>query len=181
MNSPHFANADRWLQSHFFTFQINSMPLSLKSSLRLVLLVLVLKVFTTVSVAQGSNEQLQQHLLKLSQALNIGVRTHDTTALKNIVATEYQLTGPKFSQPVARDKWLVSCFLWSFDSSTISNISVSSWGEVAVFRSLQQFYNLVVGTNERRPRSEAWVTDLWIKRDERWQLVTRLSERLPQK
>jgi hypothetical protein len=154
------------------------MTLSLKLILRLVLSLLLLNVFATVSVAQA-NEQLKQDLLKLSHALNSGVRTHDTTALKNIVAPEYQLTGPKFSQPIPRDKWLVNCFLWSFDSATISNISLSSWGEVALFRSLQQFYNLVVGNNERRAKSEAWVTDLWIKRDERWQLVTRLSERLP--
>jgi len=162
------------LSNHFMT-------LGLKSILSLISLLLLLEVSANSCDGQASDEQLKQDLLKLAQALNIGVRTHDTAALKDIVANEYQLTGPKFSQPVHREQWLVNCLLWSFDSATVTHISLSSWGEVAVFRSLQDFYNLVVGNNEPSAKSEAWVTDLWIKRDERWQLVTRLSERLPKK
>ena len=145
--------------------------------LRLISLLLLLEISANSCDAQVSDEQLKQDLLKLAQALNIGVRTHDTTALKDIVASEYQLTGPKFSQPVRREQWLVNSLQWSFDSATITDISLSSWGDIAVFRSLQHFYNLKVGNNEPSATG-AWVTDLWIKRDERWQLVTRLSERL---
>jgi len=134
------------------------------------------------SDAQFSNSQVQQDLLKLEQALNVGVKNHDTTMLKDIIAKEYQLTGPRSTQPVPRDKWLVNCFQWSFDSATHTEIYVTSWEEVAVFRSLQYFYNLKVGNNEAVAKSPgSWVTDLWVKRDGRWQLLTRLSERLPKK
>jgi len=168
---------ERWLQCHLTTFQTNSMALIFKLILRLTSLLLLFEFYATSSHAQVSDESLKQDLLKLAQALNLRVKTHDTTALKDIVASEYQLTGPKFSQPVRREQWLVNSLQWSFDSATIIDISLSSWGDVAVFRSLQHFYNLKVGNNEPSATG-AWVTDLWIKRDERWQLVTRLSERL---
>jgi len=156
------------------------MTLVLKSILRLNSLLLLLEFFAPTCNAQASDEYLKQDLLKLTQALIVGVRTHDTTSLKDILASEYQVTGPKFSKPTFRDDFVRNCFEWSYDSATIAHISFSSWGEVAVFRSLQHFYNLVVG-DQPNPFVEAWVTDLWMKRDGRWQIVTRLSERLPKK
>ncbi len=139
-------------------------------------------LYVMTSDAQVSNSQVKQDLLKLEHALNVGVKNHDTAMLKDIIAKEYQLTGPRSTQPVPRDKWLVNCFQWSFDSATHTEISVTSWEEVAVFRSLQFFYNLKVGNNEVVAKSPgSWVTDLWIRRDGRWQLLTRLSERLPKK
>ena len=161
----------------------------LKSILRLICLLLLLQAYATSSDAQVSDEHLKQDLLKLEQALNVGINTHDTTALKNIIASEYQLTvseyqltGPRFLQAVRREQWLPNCLQWSFDSATITQISLSSWGEVAVFRSMQHFYNLVVGNSQPIAKSSgSWVTDLWMKRDNRWQLITRVSERLPAK
>ena len=153
-----------------------------KSILRMIQLMLLSMLYTMSSHAQVSNSQVKQDLLKLEQALNVGVKNHDTTMLKEIIAKEYQLTGPRSTQPVPHDKWLVNCFLWSFDSATHTEISVTNWEEVAVFRSLQYFYNLKVGNNEAVAKSPgSWVTDLWVRRDGRWQLLTRLSERLPKK
>ena len=154
----------------------------LKSIHSLILLLLLSLFYSTSCDAQNTNNQLIQDLLKLEQALNVGVKNHDTSALKNIIAREYQLTGPRAAQPVPHEKWLVNCFQWSFDSATHNNISVTNWEEIAVFRSLQHFYNLKVGNNAAVAKSPgSWITDLWIKRDGRWQLLTRLSERLPLK
>ncbi|HEY2350118.1 MAG TPA: nuclear transport factor 2 family protein [Mucilaginibacter sp.] len=157
------------------------MTLHLKSILRFTRLLLLLEFFVSSCIAQTSDDQLKQDLLKLAQELNIRVKAHDTTALKDIVASEYLLTGPKFPQAVRREQWLEKSLQWSFDSATITDISLSNWGEVAVLRSMQHFYNLVIGSNQPSSKSEAWVTDLWMKHDDRWQLVTRVSERLPQK
>ena len=153
-----------------------------KSIQRMLQLMILFTLYTNSSDAQVVNGPLTQELLKLEQALNDGVKNHDTTMLKDIIAKEYQLTGPNSTQPVPRDKWLVNCFQWSFDSATRTEIHVTSWEEVAVFRSLQYFYNLKVGKNEAVAKSPgSWVTDLWVRRDGRWQLLTRLSERLPKK
>lgn len=165
------------------------MTRALKSILRLTSLLLFLQFYATTSNAQVSDEQLKQDLLKLEQTLNVGIKTHDTTALKNIIGSEYQLTvseyqlsGPRFLQAIPREQWLLNCFQWSFDSATHTQISLSSWGELAVFRSMQHFYNLKVGSDPLIAKtSGAWVTDLWMKRDNRWQLITRVSERLPAK
>ena len=158
------------------------MKLLLNSSQRWSLSLITLLFFASSSDAQVATNPLTQELLKLEQALNAGIKNHDTAALKEIISREYQLTGPRAAQPVPRDKWLVNCFQWAFDSATHSEITVTNWEEVAVFRSLQHFYNLKVGNNEliiKTPGS--WITDLWVKRDGRWQLLTRLSEKLPKK
>ena len=159
------------------------MPLLLSKPVQRIIGLMLLLIPYAVSLkAQVSSSQVKQELLKLEQALNVGVKNHDTAMLNNMIAKEYQLTGPKSTQPVSRDKWLENCFLWSFDSATHTEISVTNWEEIAVFRSLQYFYNLKVGNNEAVAKSPgSWVTDLWIKRDGRWQLLTRLSERLPRK
>jgi hypothetical protein len=153
-----------------------------KSIQRMIQFMLLFMLYATSCDAQVVNNQVKQDLLKLEQALNVGIKNHDTTMLKDIIAKEYQLTGPKSTQPVPRDRWLVNCFQWSFDSATHTEIYVTSWEDVAVFRSLQYFYNLKVGNNEAVTKSPgSWVTDLWVRRDGRWQLLTRLSERLPKK
>lgn len=158
------------------------MKLLLNSYQNWTLALITLLFYTSSSTAQTVTNPLTQELLKLEQALNAGIKNHDTVALKEIISREYQLTGPRASQPVPRDKWLTNCFQWSFDSATHSEITVTNWEEVAVFRSLQHFYNFKVGNNERVEKSPgSWVTDLWVKRDGRWQLLTRLSERLPKK
>lgn len=165
-------------------YQTNQqMQLLLSNSIqRMIQLMILLMLHGIPSYAQDSNNQVKQDLLKLEQALNVGIKNHDTTMLKDIIAKEYQLSGPRSTQPVPHDKWLVNCFQWSFDSATHTKISVTNWEEVAVFRSLQYFYNLKVGNNEVVAKSPgSWVTDLWVRRDGRWQLLTRLSERLPKK
>jgi hypothetical protein len=159
------------------------MPLLLPKSIqRTIPFMLLFMLHAIASGAQVVGGQVKQDLLKLEQALNFGVKNHDTTMLKDIIAKEYQLTGPRSTQPVPHDKWLVNCFQWSFDSATHTEIQVTNWEEVAIFRSLQHFYNLKVGNNEAVAKSPgSWITDLWIKRDGRWQLLTRLSEKLPKK
>jgi hypothetical protein len=158
------------------------MKLVSKFSQRWYLALILPLFFASSSYAQVTPNALTQELLKLEQALNVGVKNHDTLALGKIIAREYQLTGPRAAQPVPRDQWLVNCFQWSFDSGTHSDITVTNWEEVAVFRSLQHFYNLKVGNNEAVAKTPgSWITDLWIKRDGRWQLLARLSEKLPKK
>jgi hypothetical protein len=154
----------------------------LSASYRLTLAFITVLFFSSTSEAQVSSNPLMQELLKLEQALNAGVKNHDTVALKEIISREYQLTSPRSAQPVPRDKWLVNCFQWSFDSASHNEISLTNWEEVAVFRSLQHFYNLKIGNNETVTKTPgSWITDLWVKRDGRWQLLTRLSEKLPKK
>jgi hypothetical protein len=152
---------------------------NLKSILTRSWLIGVFGLYARYSLAQLPGEQTKQELFNLEQALNAEVMRHDTIALKLILADEYQLTVLGVAQGVRRSQWLANVPKESADSVTITDVLVSNWGEVAVFRSLQHFYNAVIVG----PRStfDAWVTDLWIKRDERWQLVTRLSERVPKK
>jgi hypothetical protein len=161
------------------------MKTSLKSILWRSHLIGLFGVCTQCSIAQTPEEQVKQELFKLEQALNVGVMMHDTSALKKILADEYQLSGPRFPGGLQRSQWLANCLKISSDSVTITDVTLSNWGEVAVFRSLQHFYNAVLPPGPQManpgPYFDSWITDLWIKRKERWQLVTRLSERVAKK
>jgi hypothetical protein len=159
---------------------INAKPMkNLKSILTRSWLIAVFGLYATFALAQLPAEQVKQELFHLEQSLNAEVMRHDTGALKQILADEYQLTVLRLAAGVRRSQWLANVPKGSADSVTITDVSVSNWGEVAVFRSLQHFYNALMV--DQRSTFDAWITDLWIKRDERWQLVTRLSERVPKK
>jgi hypothetical protein len=152
----------------------------MKTSLQTVFTIAAMVLSSQVLQAQVPDQKLKQDLFNLEQALNVGVFTHDTTALKQILAKEYELSGPRFPGAVRRGQWLASVPNYSVDSVTITNVTVTNWGEIAVFRSLQHFYNLIIG-GQPGPYTESFITDLWIMRSGSWQLVTRLSERLPKK
>ncbi len=129
------------------------------------------------SIAQVSQE-LKRELIQREQALNSGVVAKDTAALKQILTDEFHVTRPQAQgRWVARPRWLANLLQMSLDSASISDVSVSQWGDIAVFRAHHHIYNWVVGGTVRPP--DALVTDLWVKRDGRWQLVTRLSEPMP--
>jgi hypothetical protein len=140
--------------------------------------IIVISLYAASANAQSSDGQLKQELLKLEQTLNTSVEIHDTIALKQILATEYQLTGPRFPGSVRRRQWLDNVLKFSLDSASITDVTIFNWGEIAVFKSLQNFYMF---NGEPAPFHDSRLTDLWIKRDGRWQLVTRLSERLEKK
>ncbi|HUS03511.1 MAG TPA: nuclear transport factor 2 family protein [Chitinophagaceae bacterium] len=153
---------------------------SLLSIWKLSCLIMITGFSPQFSQSQVPDEKIKTDLFQLEQALNVGVQMHDTTALKQILAMEYQLSGPRFPGGIRRREWLSNVHTYFVDSVAISDVSVSNWGEIAVFRSLQHFYNLII-RGEPGSYTESRITDLWIKRDGRWQLITRLSERLPKK
>jgi hypothetical protein len=159
---------------------INAKPMkNSKSILTRRWLIGVFGLYATHALAQLPAEQVKQELFDLEQSLNVEVMRHDTGALKQILADEYQLTVLRLAAGIRRSQWLANVPKGSADSVIITDVSVSNWGEVAVFRSLQHFYNAVIV--DKPSTFDAWITDLWIKRDKRWQLVTRLSERVPKK
>jgi hypothetical protein len=143
-------------------------------------LILIFLICFIASQAQSSKVEVVKELLSLEQALNTNVNAHDTAALSQIIAPEFQLTGPKFPGAVRSKQWLANCMGYSIDSVMITDVAVSNWGDVAVFRSMQHFYNLKIA-GQSASYTESLITDLWIKREEKWRLVTRLSERLPKK
>jgi len=134
----------------------------------------------SASQGQSSKDQIDKELLSLEHALNTNVNAHDTAALSQIIAPEFHLTGPKFPGAVARKQWLSNCMTYAVDSATITDVAVSNWGDITVFRSIQHFFNFKIA-GQPASYAESLITDLWIKRKGKWRLVTRLSERLPKK
>ena len=145
-----------------------------------IFFITIFLMFCNTSLGQSLKEQIDKELLSLEHALNTNINAHDTAMLSQIIAPEFQLTGPKFPGAVVSKQWLANCMTYSIDSVTITDVEVSNWGDITVFRSLQHFFNLKIA-GQPASYSESLITDLWIKRKGKWRLVTRLSERLPKK
>ena len=103
--------------------------------------------------AQFNDGEVKQELFRLETSLNTWVKTHDTASLNEILASEYLLTGPRFPGTTPKNQWLVNCMRISFDSASISEITVTNYGEVAVFHSLQLFYNPMMDGKPRQSDS----------------------------
>src|SRR5207253_7529405 len=78
----------------------------------------------------------------------------------------------------ARADWLNNLERITMDGYKITNPDVTVWGDVAVVRTRQLFENSRTAGVPRPPGND--ITDLWTRRDGRWQLVRRLSDVLHQ-
>jgi len=67
----------------------------------------------------------------------------------------------------------------TWDSYDLSEIEVISWGNVAVVRARHTITNWRIGDRAAPP--DYRVTDSWVRRDGRWQLISRVSEALSSK
>jgi hypothetical protein len=149
-------------------------------SMRHVSCVAVLVLFASCSHAKLSpspTTAVNAELLALETALDEGVMHHDRAGLERILAAEFGLSLP--GRPAAaRADWLNNVERMTLDGYKITNPSVSVWGDVAVVRTRQLFENSRTAGVPRPPGND--ITDLWTRRDGRWQLVRRLSDVLHQ-
>lgn len=103
-------------------------------------------------------------------------KRHDEAALDRIIGEEFRLSGPE-GAAVPRDRWFANLRSMTWDSYDLSEFEVFASGDVAVVRSRQTIKNWRFG-DRVNPQVIARVTDTWVKRDARWQLIQRTSERL---
>ena len=116
----------------------------------------------------STRDELVRREIEMKDA---GLR-RDASALEQIVAQEFRLS--RSARPAApRDRWFANLATMSADSYDVSNFDVHSWGEAAVVHAHHTIRNWKTG--DRVNPSEYDVTDLWVKRDGRWQIVQRIS------
>jgi ketosteroid isomerase-like protein len=97
----------------------------------------------------------------------------DAAALDSIVAMEFQLSRP--SGPAApRNMWLENLKKMTLDGYDLSAFQVNVWGNVAIVHAHHTIKNWKTG--DRLHPTDFEVTDLWVKRDGRWQIIHRASE-----
>lgn len=108
------------------------------------------------------------------------IKRKDKVAAGSILADEFRLIGPELERlstgrATTKDLWLATLPLidvQSFDFNDVQ-ITVSGRAAVAYIRATLDW-----SIEGRTLPSSYMLTDLWVMRDGRWQVVTRVSELL---
>ena len=119
------------------------------------------------------DERIAQELLQVENDWMAAVKQQDTTAVDAILAEEFTLTS---TLPRAFDKQRYLADLPSVTTQAFHfyDSVVQVYGEVAVVKTHLHWD----ATFEGRPwQGDFNITDVWVRRDGRWQVVTRHSSR----
>ena len=119
-----------------------------------------------------------QTLIDLQRDWMDAWRRDDRARLEEILAPEFTLTSARTDRLVDRAEWLRLLDTTRSESFEYSDFLVQVFGDAAVVKSrLTQ-----VATVGGQPWNATFmVTDVWIRRDGRWQVVARHSSTPPSK
>jgi ketosteroid isomerase-like protein len=120
----------------------------------------------------------KQTLIDLQREWMDAWRRDDRARLEEILAPEFTLTSARTDRLVDRTEWLRLLETTRSESFEYSDFLVQVFGDAAVVKSrLTQ-----VATVGGQPWNATFmVTDVWIRRDGRWQVVARHSSTPPAK
>lgn len=115
-------------------------------------------------------------LIDLQNAWMEAWRRQDRARLEEILAPEFTLTSARTDQLVDRAEWLRLLDTVRNESFAYSDFRIDVFGDAAVVRSrLSQ----VATVGDQRWDATFALTDVWIRRGGRWQVVARHSSTPP--
>ena len=114
---------------------------------------------------------VEDEILRLANEWMDAVRQKDLETLESLVAPEYMLQAPGIGR-MPREQWLAAVSVYDIQSFEFDDVQVHLYGDTAVMRSRYA----QKATYQGRDRSgEFLVTDVWVGREGRWQVVSRHS------
>jgi len=120
----------------------------------------------------------EQELIDLQNDWMDAWQRQDRARLEEILAPEFTLTSARTDQLVDRAEWLRLLDTVRNESFAYSDFRIDVFGDAAVVRSrLSQ----VATVGDQRWDATFALTDVWIRRDGRWQVVARHSSTPPAK
>lgn len=122
----------------------------------------------------------EQELLEAEREWVQIIMRKDKLAADRILADEFRLTGPELTRistgrAATKELWMGTLDLLDVQSFDLSDAQITVYGSAAVV-----FIRATMDWSiQGRPLPSRYrLTDLWVKRDGRWQVVTRISEPL---
>jgi hypothetical protein len=110
-----------------------------------------------------------EELVGLSHELVRAVQEHDTARLDSLLAEEFSLDGA--AGTLARDELLdAAAGAYAIEEFSYVEIDPELYGNTAVVVSR---YRQTARLGKRDASGELRVTDVWVRRDSRWQIVRR--------
>ena len=118
-----------------------------------------------------NNEAITQEFRRLYQDWMDAVKRKDRAACELILAEEYVYTASGQGR-WDRQGWLDTLPRYDLRSFELMNVDMRIYGDVAVGITHSRQEALVAGAERG---GDFLITDVWIKRDGRWQVVARSS------
>jgi ketosteroid isomerase-like protein len=121
---------------------------------------------------------VEETLIELQNDWMEAWRRDDRARLEELLAPEFTLTSARSDQIVDRAAWLRLLDQVNAESFEYSDFLVQVFGDAAVVKSRLTQVASVAG----QPWNETFMlTDVWVRRDGRWQVVARHSSMPPAK
>ena len=118
----------------------------------------------------------EEELIELQNAWMDAWRRQDRVRLDEILAPEFTLTSARTDRLVDRAEWLSLLDTVRNESFVYSDFLIDVFGDAAIVHSrLSQ----VATVGDQRWDATFALTDVWIRRDGRWQVVARHSSTPP--
>ena len=116
-------------------------------------------------------------LVKLSKTWLDAMMQHDSSKLVSMMAAEYKLKKGDGTVVAERAMWLTNLFhnlkISRFEQSAMN---AQVYGNVGIVTSMYSW----AGTMHNNPfDSKGYITDVWLKRNNSWQVVSRTSAPFP--
>lgn len=133
--------------------------------------VLSLSACSLISRNHADNSGTGQ-IVKLEHSWNAAIRTRDSVALEKLLASDFTLAADgRTHGAVKRATWLSATMRpVAFDTLGSDNINVSLHGDSAT-ATLRTFWRARV--SGQRVSAASRVSDLWVRRNGRWQVKSR--------
>ncbi|MEO6405086.1 MAG: nuclear transport factor 2 family protein [Ferruginibacter sp.] len=134
------------------------------------------KVKMKGDILQADKEQAAE-LVQLSKTWMDAMMQHDSSKLESLMAAEYNLKKGDGTVVMERAGWLNNLFHnLKIDRFDQSGISALVFGNVGIVTSL---YTWSGSMHNNQFDSKGYITDVWLKRNNRWQVVSRTSAPFP--
>jgi ketosteroid isomerase-like protein len=134
-------------------------------------------ILSTQERRGAMSEAVEDELIALEHELNDCIIAGDFDVLDRLLADEYVLVVPDMPPGrFVRDEYIAVAKTVKADSYSYDDFLIRVYGDVAVVASNYQ----QVATYGSVERAGTYaISDVWVRRDDRWQLVLRHSTRLP--
>lgn len=118
----------------------------------------------------------EQQLTALEQEWMEAIQRKDVESLERIVGADYTYTASGQGR-WSRQRWMETLAVYDIHDFAFVNVDVRAYGEVAVVLVHLRQTATVAGAARS---GEFLLTDVWVLRDARWQVVARSSILMPE-
>jgi ketosteroid isomerase-like protein len=106
---------------------------------------------------------------KASAEWSEAIFTRDVAAAGRFLGAEYALMAPGLGE-MPRAQWLALLPEYVVHAYEFHDVRLNAYGDVVVMRSRYSQRATVAGQDRS---GSLWITDVWVNRDARWQVVAR--------